>query len=145
MNKKAKASCKCISRKKKCREHKPLKWCLSKQQSSFHSTTPMGKLGLRILVHLKQMERNEEGAIKKAQSYAPSTHILSLSRETIYFPWHHTSGIAGCFVAHTRTHAHVTRINVSTLTVKVARLECPRSFCCKLQLHRSGQERATQT
>lgn len=65
----------------------------------------MGKLGLRILVHLKQMERNEEGAIKKAQSYAPSTHILSLSRETIYFPWHHTSGIAGCFVAHTRTHA----------------------------------------
>lgn len=44
----------------------------------------MGKLGIRILVPLKQMERKEEGAIKKAQSYAPSTHILSLSRETIY-------------------------------------------------------------
>lgn len=126
--------------KKKCREHKPLKWCLSKQQSSFHSTTPMGKLGIRILVPLKQMERKEEGAIKKSTVLCSIyTHSLFITRDYL-FPWHHTSGIAGCFVAHTRTHAHVTRIDVSTLTVKVARLECPRSFCCKLQLHRSGQE-----
>lgn len=82
----------------------------------------MGKLGIQFFHALKTNREKGGGSKKKkksTQSYAPSTHSLSLYHERTFLSRGTTLLALQGVLLHTHTHAQVARIDVFTRTVKV--------------------------
>lgn len=125
--------------------NKPLKWRLSKQHSSFRSAiTPTGKLG-RQHFHAHKTSREKGGSKKIKHTVLCSTYSLSLfiTRE-YFFPvaphfWH-------CRVFRcTHTHVHITRIGVSTQTVKVGSPQVSTKFLLQVTAARERTNKKSHT